>query len=100
MTLYHRAVEEFLTKWEGQTNASPKLKGFYGTTKAKLHDTGEARGRYGTDEAEIETNEDGYPIANPDDVFGDEVGTYDRNKLGYAEPQPTASGERGGSVAP
>lgn len=88
---YSRSVSTFFDHWEGYTNATDKMRGWYGQTKGELHDALKALGRYKTFKHKIETDEDGQPIADPDGVGGDEVSTFDRNQMGYARKPETAT---------
>lgn len=84
--LYRESVQTFFDYWEGYTYATDNMRGWYGQTKSKLHDALKAIHRYNAYKAKIETDEDGNRLSTPDGVRGDEVGTFDRNQMGYASP--------------
>ncbi len=84
--LYSESVKTFFDHWEGFTYATDSMRGWYGQTKRQLHEALRALNRYNAYKAKIETDEDGNPFSDPDGVRGDEVGTFDRNQMGYVAP--------------
>lgn len=81
---YRDHVQTFFDHWEGYTNATDKMRGWYGKTKHGLHEALRSLGRYQAFKKKIETDEDGNRFVDPDSVGGDEVSTFDRNQMGYS----------------
>ena len=85
--LYRGSVNTFFDHWEGYTYATNKMRGWYGQTKRELHGALRSVGRYNAFRRRIETDEDGNSMSDPDSIGGDEVSTFDRNQMGYAQPK-------------